>query len=137
MVGRLPAKVERHRVGMPAGTDVVPPMDILGPTRTADGLAGRRLQQTAARAWRRMTIGRRVYASRPGRAVDAPGRLLAAGPMHRSRRLGCVRGQESGCGSILAFSLLYLRLKSGIPQGIFKQPQAAATAAAAAGNSQP
>ena len=85
MVGRLSAKVDRHRVGMPAGTDVVPPMDILGPTRTADGLAGRRLQQTAARAWRRMTIGRRVHASRPGRGGDAAGRLSAAGPTPKPR----------------------------------------------------
>ena len=104
MVGRLPAKVERHRVGMPAGTDVVPPMDILGPTRTADGLAGRRLQQTAARAWRRMTIGRRVYASRPGRAVDVPGRLLAAGPVFEPRRWAVREGWRVDVDQFLHFA---------------------------------
>ena len=39
MVGRVPAESGRHRVGMAVGTDVVPPMDALGPTRTVDGLA--------------------------------------------------------------------------------------------------
>ena len=97
MVGRLSAKVDRHRVGMPAGTDVVPPMDILGPTITADGLAGRRLQQTAARAWRRMTIGRRVHASRPGRGGDVAGRLSAAGPTPKPR-LGRGGGRREGVG---------------------------------------
>ena len=39
MVGRVPAEPGRPRVGAVVGTDVVPPMDPLGSTTTADGLA--------------------------------------------------------------------------------------------------
>ena len=90
MVGQVPAELGRNRAAMAVGIDVAPPVDPLGPIRTADGLAATPPpQQSAGRARRRMPICRRFYVSRPGREVGVPGQLWASRTLHRLRRWGC------------------------------------------------